>query len=105
MKPNTPHTDNSQVHALEKHPGRSILAQGIRQAFMYYGVSIMQTFVEFGVFAAAQFALPTGIANGIAVACRDISQTTIERALSDLLAGGQIEKVGAGPATGYVRKG
>ncbi|WP_294162339.1 hypothetical protein [uncultured Senegalimassilia sp.] len=43
--------------------------------------------------------------NGIAIACRDISQTTIERALSDLLAGGQIEKVGTGPATGYVRKG
>ena len=69
MKPNTPHTGNSQIHASEKHPGRSILAQGIRQAFMYYGVSIMQTFVEFGVFAAAQLAMPTGIANGIAVAC------------------------------------
>ena len=41
----------------------------------------------------------------IAVACPDISQTTIERALSDLLAGGRIEKVGAGPATGYVWKG
>ncbi|WP_294414459.1 hypothetical protein [uncultured Senegalimassilia sp.] len=41
----------------------------------------------------------------IAAACPDISQTTIEHALSDLLAGGQIEKVGAGPATGYVRKG
>ena len=69
MKSNTPHTNNSQVHATKEHPGRSTLAQGIRQAFMYYGVSIMQTFVEFGVFAAAQFALPTGIANGIAVAC------------------------------------
>lgn len=40
----------------------------------------------------------------IAAACPDISQTTIERALSDLLAGGKIEKVGAGPATGYVWK-
>lgn len=36
---------------------------------MYYGVSIVQTFVEFGVFAIAQLALPTSIANGIAVAC------------------------------------
>lgn len=41
----------------------------------------------------------------IAVACPDISQTTIERALSDLLTGGKIQKVGAGPATGYVWKG
>lgn len=46
-----------------------LLARGIRQAFMYYGVSIMQTFVEFGMFALAQLALPTGVANGIAVAC------------------------------------
>ena len=36
---------------------------------MYYGVSIAQTVVEFGVFALAQLALPTGVANGIAVAC------------------------------------
>lgn len=36
---------------------------------MYYGVSIVQTFVEFGVFALAHLALPTGVANGIAVAC------------------------------------
>ena len=41
----------------------------------------------------------------IAAACPDISQTTIERALSDLLTGGKIQKVGAGPATGYVWKG
>ena len=42
----------------------------VRQAFMYYGVSIMQTFVEFGVFAVLQvLGLATGIANGIAVAC------------------------------------
>ena len=47
----------------------SPLARGIRQAFMYYGVSIVQTFVEFGMFALAQLALPTGVANGIAVAC------------------------------------
>ena len=32
---------------------------------MYYGVSIVQTFVEFGMFALAHLALPTGIA----VAC------------------------------------
>ena len=41
----------------------------------------------------------------IAAACPDISQTTIERALADLLTGGKIQKVGAGPATGYVWKG
>lgn len=41
----------------------------------------------------------------IAAACPDISQTTIERALSDLLTGDKIQKVGAGPATGYVWKG
>ena len=69
MKPSALHTDSSQAHAAQEHPSRSTLAQGIRQAFMYYGVSIMQTFVELGAFAAAQLALPTGIANGIAVAC------------------------------------
>lgn len=53
----------------ERLAGQSPLARGIRQAFMYYGVSIVQTFVEFGVFALAQLALPTGVANGIAVAC------------------------------------
>lgn len=53
----------------ERPADQSPLARGIRQAFMYYGVSIMQTFVEFGVFALAQLALPTGVANGIAVAC------------------------------------
>ncbi len=53
----------------ERLADRSPLARGIRQAFMYYGVSIVQTFVEFGVFALAQLALPTGVANGIAVAC------------------------------------
>ena len=41
----------------------------------------------------------------IAAACPDISQTTIERALSNLLAGGKIEKVGADPAAGYVWNG
>ena len=60
---------SQHVDAAERRSNRSPLAQGIRQAFMYYGVSIMQTFVEFGVFALAQLALPTGIANGIAVAC------------------------------------
>lgn len=53
----------------ERLADQSPLARGIRQAFMYYGVSIMQTFVEFSVFALAQLALPTGVANGIAVAC------------------------------------
>lgn len=53
----------------ERLADQSPLARGIRQAFMYYGVSIMQTFVEFGMFALAQLALPTGVANGIAVAC------------------------------------
>lgn len=42
----------------------------LRQAMTYYGVSIAQTFVEFGVFAVTQFlGLATGMANGIAVAC------------------------------------
>lgn len=53
----------------ERLADQSPLARGIRQAFMYYGVSIVQTFVEFSVFALAQLALPTGVANGIAVAC------------------------------------
>ena len=53
----------------ERPADQSPLARSIRQAFMYYGVSIMQTFVEFGMFALAQLALPTGVANGIAVAC------------------------------------
>lgn len=37
--------------------------------------------------------------------CPDISLTTIERALHDLLSRGEIEKVGAGRATGYVWRG
>lgn len=53
----------------ERLADQSPLARGIRQAFMYYGVSIVQTFVEFGVFALVHLALPTGVANGIAVAC------------------------------------
>lgn len=35
--------------------------------------------------------------------CPDISETTVERALHDLLKSGAIEKVGRGPATGYIR--
>lgn len=35
--------------------------------------------------------------------CPDISQTTIERTLTDLVKKGYIAKVGSGPATGYVR--
>ena len=51
--------------------GKGKTAGGIlRQALTYYGVSIAQTFVEFGVFAIMQaFGLATGVANGIAVAC------------------------------------
>ncbi len=40
----------------------------------------------------------------IAAFCPDISQTTIERALKDLLEADFIEKVGKGRATGYARK-
>jgi Fic family protein len=40
----------------------------------------------------------------IATLCPDISETTIERTLKDLLEVGFIEKVGKGRATGYVKK-
>ena len=40
----------------------------------------------------------------IARACPDISLTTIERTLSDLLADGFIEKTGSGRSTAYVKK-
>ncbi len=40
----------------------------------------------------------------IATLCPDISETTIERTLKDLLVAGFIEKVGKGRATGYVKK-
>lgn len=36
--------------------------------------------------------------------CPDISETTIERALSNLLSEGFIEKIGAGRGVGYIRK-
>lgn len=36
-------------------------------------------------------------------ACPDISKTTVERTLLDLVKSGYIAKVGSGPATGYVR--
>lgn len=39
----------------------------------------------------------------ILAACPDISETTVERTLHDLLKSGAIEKVGRGPATGYVK--
>ena len=35
--------------------------------------------------------------------CPDISKVTVERTLTDLVKKGYIAKVGAGPATGYVR--
>lgn len=58
---------NNSTPAAPKAPKRG---GTVRQAFMYYGVSIMQTFVEFGVFAILQvIGLATGVANGIAVAC------------------------------------
>ena len=41
-----------------------------KQAVTYYGVSAVQTVVEFAVFAITQaLGLATGVANGIAVAC------------------------------------
>ena len=40
----------------------------------------------------------------ISQTCPDISLTTIERTLSDLLAAGYIEKTGTGRATAYVKK-
>lgn len=40
----------------------------------------------------------------IATLCPDISETTIERTLKDLLDAGFIEKVGKGRATGYAKK-
>ena len=53
--------------AVEKSSGTG---RFLRQAITYYGVSIAQTFIEFGVFALLQaIGLATGIANGIAVAC------------------------------------
>ena len=61
--------EDTQTHSEAQEGGPSPVALGIRQAFTYYGVSILQTFVEFGVFALAQFVLSTSIANGIAVAC------------------------------------
>lgn len=36
-------------------------------------------------------------------ACPDISRTTVERTLTDLVKSGYIAKVDSGPATGYVR--
>ncbi len=40
----------------------------------------------------------------IASLCPDISETTIERTLKELLERGFVEKVGKGRATGYVKK-
>lgn len=36
-------------------------------------------------------------------ACPDISKTTIERTLSDLMKNGYITKIGSGPTTGYIK--
>ena len=40
----------------------------------------------------------------IAQACPDISLTTIERTLADLVSDGYVEKTGSGRATAYVKK-
>ena len=40
----------------------------------------------------------------ISQACPDISLTTIERTLADLVATGFIEKTGSGRTTAYVKK-
>ena len=40
----------------------------------------------------------------VATLCPDISETTIERTLKELLEAGYIEKVGKGRATGYAKK-
>ncbi len=37
--------------------------------------------------------------------CPDISVSTIERTLAELLAAGKVQKVGAGRGTGYIWKG
>lgn len=69
MKTEISHKENVQTDRAEEQACRSAFARGVRQAFVYYGASIAQTVVEFGVFALAQLALPTSIANGIAIAC------------------------------------
>lgn len=57
--------------AIQRDADESERAGGfLRQVFMYYGVSIAQTFVEFGVFALMKaFGLAVDVSNGIAVAC------------------------------------
>lgn len=69
MRPKVSHMKSMKADRAGDQARRSALAQGVRQAFVYCGVSIAQTVVEFGVFALAQLALPTSVANGIAVAC------------------------------------
>lgn len=61
--------DNVRTYNEAQKGRSSSVALGVRQAFTYYGVSILQTFVEFGVFAIAQLVLSTTVANGIAVVC------------------------------------
>lgn len=51
LKANISHRENVQTDKAEGRARRSSFALGVRQAFMYYGVSIAQTVVEFGVFA------------------------------------------------------
>ncbi|WP_298047524.1 GtrA family protein [uncultured Bifidobacterium sp.] len=55
----------------------------IRQLFGYYGVSIMQTFVEFGVFALLQLAgAPFRIANTAAVFCSGSFNYAMNRSIT-----------------------
>lgn len=61
---------NGQAAAASGAQPRRSPREFARQMVTYYGVSFMQTFVEFGVFAVLQLlGLATGVANGIAVAC------------------------------------
>lgn len=51
-----------------------------KQAVMYYGVSAMQTVIEFAVFAIMQaFGLATSAANGIAVVCSGLFNFLMNR--------------------------
>ena len=52
----------------------------VRQLFSYGGVSAMQTFVEFGVFAVLQLAgLPFRLANAVAVFCSGLFNYVMNR--------------------------
>lgn len=63
--------EETKAAAPQMGDGESKRAGGfLHQIFTYYGVSIAQTFVEFGVFALMKaFGLAVGVSNGVAVAC------------------------------------